>query len=229
MKKISIIIPVVNEAQALASNLPVLQALREEGHEIIVVDGASDAASAVSCAAWVDRWLLSAPGRACQMNIGAASATGEIFLFLHIDTRLPVDAMGLLEKSFTTDSTLWGRFDVQLSGQGWAFRVIEYMINLRSRLSGVATGDQAIFISRSVFMSIGGFPALPLMEDVAISKILRRLAPPLCLRSKVITSSRRWEVRGIGRTVLLMWWMRLLYSVGVSPQILHGMYAKKVK
>ena len=163
------------------------------------------------------------------MNAGAASASGEIFLFLHIDTRLPSDAMDLLQKGFAKDSTLWGRFDVRLSGQRWAFRVIEYMINLRSRVSGVATGDQAIFVRRSVFESIGGYDAFPLMEDVAISKTLRQRARPLCLRSKVITSSRRWEAHGVGRTVLLMWWIRLLYSLGVSPQTLHGMYVRKAK
>ena len=229
MKKVSIIIPVYNEARALQTHLPLLQALREEGHELIVVDGGGDEASALRCANWVDRWVSSAPGRARQMNVGAQSATGEILLFLHIDTRLPVDAMALLDRGFATPTILWGRFDVCLSGQRGAFRVIEYMINLRSRLSGVATGDQAIFVRRSVFDRIGGFPQLPLMEDVAISKTLRRLSRPLCLRSKVITSSRRWEAHGVGRTVVLMWWIRLLYSVGVSPQTLHDMYAKKAK
>lgn len=229
MIKISIIIPVFNEPQTLAAHLPLLQVLREQGHELIVVDGNGDATSAASCSALVDRWLLSAPGRARQMNVGAACATGDILLFLHIDTRLPVDAITLLEKGFAKPSTLWGRFDVCLSGSAFAFRVIEYMINLRSRISGVATGDQAIFVDRGVFNSIGGFSDLPLMEDVAISKTLRRLAPPLCLRSKVITSSRRWEAHGVGRTVVLMWWIRLLYFLGVSPQTLHGMYAKKAK
>lgn len=229
MKKVSIIIPVFKEAQALAKHLPLLQGLRELGHEIIVVDGGDDSASATSSAALLDHWLSSEPGRARQMNVGAASASGEIFLFLHIDTRLPDDAMELLQESFTRDSTLWGRFDVRLSGKRWVFRVIEFMINLRSRLSGVATGDQVIFVRRNVFESIGGYDALPLMEDVAISKSLRKLARPLCLRSKVITSSRRWEAHGVGRTVLLMWWIRLLYSLGVSPQTLHGMYVKKAK
>lgn len=229
MKKVSIIIPVFNEAQALATHLPLLQGLRELGHEIIVVDGSGDAASAAHCVELLDHWLVSEPGRARQMNVGAASASGEIFLFLHIDTRLPDDAMELLQEGFARDSTLWGRFDVRLSGQRWAFRVIEYMINLRSRVSGVATGDQAIFVRRCVFESIGGYDALPLMEDVAISKTLRQRARPLCLRSKVITSSRRWEAHGVGRTVLLMWWIRLLYSLGVSPQTLHGMYVRKAR
>lgn len=229
MSKVSIIIPVFNEAQSLAAHLPLLQALREEGHEIIVVDGSDDEASAVACAAWVDCWLRSDPGRARQMNAGAASATGEVLLFLHIDTRLPADAIAQLQEGLSNDSVLWGRFDVSLSGRHWAFRVIEYMINVRSRLSGVATGDQAIFVRKCVFERIGGFAQLPLMEDVAISKTLRRLAPPLCLRSKVITSSRRWEAHGVGRTVVLMWWIRLLYSLGVSPQTLHGMYVKKAR
>lgn len=229
MNKVSIIIPVYNEAQALAAHLPLLQALREDGHEIIVVDGSADAVSAASYARLVDRWLVSGAGRARQMNAGAAAASGEILLFLHIDTRLPADAMELLHSGFVNPLTLWGRFDVCLSGQRWSFRVIEFMINLRSRLSGVATGDQAIFVNQGVFAGIGGFPELPLMEDVAISKTLRRLAPPLCLRSKVITSSRRWEAHGVARTVLLMWWIRLLYSLGVAPQTLHGMYVKKAR
>lgn len=229
MNKVSIIIPVFNEAQALVAHLPLLQELRAQGHEIVVVDGSGDTVSAASCAPWVDRWLLSAPGRARQMNAGAAAARGEILLFLHIDTRLPDGAMALLEEGFSTPATLWGRFDVSLSGQRWAFRVIEYMINLRSRVSGVATGDQAIFVGRSVFERIGGFPELPLMEDVAISKTLRRLGSPLCLRSKVTTSSRRWEAYGVRRTILLMWWLRLLYWLGVAPQTLHDMYMKKAK
>lgn len=229
MKKVSIIIPVFNEAQSLNAHLPLLQGLRELGHELIVVDGSGDSASAERCGALVDHWLDSAPGRARQMNAGAERADGEIYLFLHIDTRLPGDAMDLLQEGFSRDSTQWGRFDVRLSGQLWVYRVIEYMINLRSRLSGVATGDQAIFVRRSVFEAVGGYGELPLMEDVAISKTLRALARPLCLRSKVITSSRRWEAHGVVRTVVLMWWIRLLYSLGVSPQILHGMYVKKAK
>lgn len=229
MKKVSIIIPVFKEALTLAAHLPLLQPLREQGHEVIVVDASGDVTSAASCATWVDRWLLSAPGRARQMNVGAAAATGDIFLFLHIDTCLPLDAMALLEKGFATPATLWGRFDVCLSGSRRAFRVIETMINLRSRISGVATGDQAIFVGQSVFKSIGGFPELALMEDVAISKTLRRLAPPLCLRCKVVSSSRRWEAHGVGRTIVLMWRIRLLYFLGVSPQTLHDMYMKKAK
>jgi len=229
MKKLSIIIPVYSEAQALQANLPPLQALRGLGHEIVVVDGSGDTASAALCAQWVDRWLTSEPGRARQMNSGAAVANGELLLFLHIDTVLPGDAIYLIQEGFATSATLWGRFDVRLSGDRFAFRVIEFMINLRSRISGVATGDQAIFMRRSVYSDIGGFPEMPLMEDVAISKSLRRLAPPLCLRSKVITSSRRWEVHGVGRTVMLMWWIRLLYFCGVTPKTLHGMYIKKAK
>jgi rSAM/selenodomain-associated transferase 2 len=227
MKKISIIIPVFNEAQALQEHLPLLQRLREFGHELIVVDGSEDAASAERSRPWVDLWLACEPGRAKQMNRGAASATGDILLFLHIDTRLPEEALARLQQGFESLSTLWGRFDLTLSGEHPAFRVIECMINLRSRISGVATGDQAIFVRKSLFTTIGGYPNIPLMEDVAISKRLRRLAPPLCLRSKVITSSRRWEQRGIARTVVLMWWIRLLYFVGVAPQTLHSMYVRK--
>jgi len=135
--------------------------------------------------------------------------------------------MALLQQQFTHSAVQWGRFDVRLSGAHPAFRVIETMINLRSRVSGVATGDQALFIRSSLFREVGGFPAVPLMEDVAITKTLRRLVRPLCLRERVTTSSRRWEAHGIVRTVLLMWWLRLLYVLGVSPARLHSLYVKK--
>ncbi|MCB1665344.1 MAG: TIGR04283 family arsenosugar biosynthesis glycosyltransferase [Pseudomonadales bacterium] len=227
MKKISIIIPVLSEPEALRQHLPALQALRHDGHELIVVDGGSDEDSRQVCASLVDVWQPSAAGRAVQMNVGAALATGDILLFLHIDTLLPEDAMTLLQAGFAEQSVLWGRFDVRLSGRRVMFRVIESAMNLRSRLTGVATGDQAIFVRRETFAQVGGFPAIPLMEDIALSKLLRKRAWPLCLKARVTTSSRRWERHGVWRTMALMWRLRLLYVLGVSPSTLHAMYVKK--
>ena len=259
-KRISIIIPVLNEEDALRRHLPLLPPvgaglardsdivaaiyrgqgplpqgnLQAQGnsqaqrlYEVIVVDGGSTDGSRAACEGLVDHFITSAPGRARQMNAGAAVASGEILLFLHIDTLLPEDALMLLQAQFSRLTALWGRFDVRLSGTRPVFRCIEYFMNLRSRVSGVATGDQAIFVRRSVFERVGGFPELPLMEDVALSKVLRRLAPPVCLRARVVTSSRRWEQQGVARTVLLMWWLRLLYVLGVSPAALHKKYYKK--
>lgn len=227
MKKISIIIPVLSEPDALRLHLPALQALRHEGHELIVVDGGSDEGSRQACASLVDVWKPSASGRAAQMNAGAAQAAGDVLLFLHIDTLLPKDAMPLLQAGFEDSRVIWGRFDVHLSGQRMMYRVIETAMNWRSRLTGVATGDQAIFVRRETFAQVGGFPPIPLMEDIALSKTLRRLASPLCLKSAVTTSSRRWERDGVWRTIALMWRLRLLYVLGVSPSILHAMYVKK--
>ncbi len=251
-KRISIIIPVLNEEDALRRHLPLLQAvgaglardLALEKHrgqgplpqgdsqtqarpEIIVVDGGSRDGSRAACEGLVDHFLTSAPGRARQMNAGAAVASGEILLFLHIDTLLPDDALALIQEHLSRVTALWGRFDVRLSGTRPAFRCIEYFMNLRSRVSGVATGDQAIFVRRAMFERVGGFPDLPLMEDVALSKTLRRLAPAICLRARVVTSSRRWEQHGVARTVLLMWWLRLLYVMGVAPATLHAKYYTK--
>lgn len=246
---ISIIIPVLNEEDALRQHLPLLQAARvfvgagpasvalpqnprgqgplPQRHEVIVVDGGSRDGSRQACAGLVDCFVDSPPGRARQMNAGAAVATGDILLFLHIDTVLPADGLALILTQFERLSVLWGRFDVRLSGTHPAFRCIAFMMNLRSRVSGVATGDQAIFVRRAVFERVGGYADMPLLEDVALCKALGRLAPPVCLRAKVVTSSRRWEQHGVARTVTLMWWLRLLYVLRVPPATLHAMYYKK--
>lgn len=225
--RLSIIIPVLNEARSLQAHLPLLQSARAAGHELILVDGGSTDDGPALAAPLVDKLVRSPAGRAAQMNAGAAQASGDVLLFLHVDTRLPEGAIALLQQAFVQPAVQWGRFDVQLSGTHPAFRLIETMINLRSRVSGVATGDQALFLRTGLFHAIGGFPAIPLMEDVAITKTLRRLSRPLCLRERVTTSSRRWEQHGIVRTVLLMWWLRLLYVCGVSPARLRDMYSKK--
>jgi len=224
MNELSIIIPVLNEADILRRQLPVLQELRRAGHQLIVVDGGSSDASVAVAHGQVDLCLHSPPGRARQMNAGAAQATGDILLFLHIDTRLPEDAAELILTALAGNGVCWGRFDVRLDGQHRAFRIIAGAMNLRSRLTAVATGDQAIFVEREVFAQIGGYADVPLMEDVIISKTLRRLCRPACLRPPVICSSRRWQQHGILATVWLMWRLRLAFFLGASPAVLHTRY-----
>lgn len=228
---ISIIIPVLNEAAALAAHLPFLQTWRDAGHEVIVVDGGSSDQSLNVCQPdharyGVDRLLSAPPGRASQMNAGARVARGDLLLFLHIDSILPAFIPPVLSK-IGADQRLprWGRFDVRLTGSKPVFRLIEFMMNLRSRLTGIATGDQAIFVQCALFLQMGGFPAMPLMEDVQICTQLKRLAGrPLCLREQVISDSRRWEQRGVWRTIALMWRLRLAFFLGGDPQQLHQQY-----
>lgn len=221
---ISIIIPVLNEAETLHKHLPALQALRRDGHQLIVVDGGSTDGSAEVAGSLVDICLCCEPGRARQMNAGAARAQGDILLFLHIDTLLPAQAATLVTAALADGSRCWGRFDVRLDGRHPAFRVIAWAMNLRSRVTAVATGDQAIFVKRSVFQQIGGYASLPLMEDVVISKTLRKIARPVCLRPPVLSSSRRWQQHGIVATIWLMWRLRLAFFLGASPAELHKQY-----
>lgn len=223
VKKISIIMPVLNEAAALQEHLPALQSWREAGHQLIVVDGGSTDDSAGLAAPQVDLCLRSPPGRARQMNVGARRAEGEVLLFLHIDSQLPPDADVLVLQALG-QGCVWGRFDVRLSGPQRAFRLIETAMNLRSRLTGVATGDQAIFVTREAFDQAGAYADVPLMEDVMLSKALRRISKPACLRARVLSSSRRWEQHGISRTVWLMWRLRLAFFLGASPHKLHSQY-----
>lgn len=218
---ISIIIPVLDEAYAVQCLLTQLQPLRSMELEIIVVDGGSEDDSCQQAEALCDQLIKVGRGRALQMNSGAAAASGEILWFLHADSNLPHDIQHVLQQF---PSRQWGWFDVRLSGADGAFRLIERMMNLRARLTRVATGDQGVFIRRSLFDRVGGFPAIPLMEDVAISKQLRRLARPAPFRSALNTSSRRWEQQGVLRTVFLMWRLRLAYFLGVDPQRLAQRY-----
>ena len=222
MTRWSLIIPVRNEAELITGCLSALQPLRQRGHELIVVDGGSQDATVARARGLCD--LLSAPsGRATQMHRGAQAARGEMLLFLHVDTRLPTEAVQLLE-DLPAHPGLWGRFDVRLSGSRFLFRVIETGMNLRSRYTGIATGDQALFTSRALYQRVGGFPPLALMEDIALSRLLKAQHPPLCLRQRVTTSSRRWEDHGILQTILRMWCLRGLYACGVSPQRLAAWY-----
>ena len=224
--KISIIIPVLNEAKVLLLLLNQLQYLRVKGHEIILVDGYSNDNSCQCAQGLADIILKSDRGRALQMNHGACHATGELLLFLHADTRLP-DNVDMLLTSAIHSNRAWGRFDVRLSGNPILFRIIEWFMNMRSRLTGVATGDQAIFITAGLFREINGFPEIALMEDIALSTKLRRIYRPIHLYEKVVTSSRRWEDNGIIRTVLTMWEIRLRYFLGAEPSTLAGLYGKR--
>jgi rSAM/selenodomain-associated transferase 2 len=221
---LSIILPTLDEAGVIAGTLAPLQPLRARGCEVIVADGGSADATVDLARPLAEAVVASAPGRARQQNAGAAAATGEILLFLHADTRLPEDADRLIEAGLRRTEKDWGRFEVRLTGRHPMLRVIERAMGIRSRLSGIATGDQAIFVRRERFRAVGGFPEIPLMEDVALSKALKRLGRPLCLRETVTTSSRRWEQRGVYRTILLMWSLRLRYWLGADPARLAERY-----
>ncbi len=222
--RVSIIIPVLNEEAAMRQNLPALQWARAQGHEIIVVDGGSQDESVQAATPLTDQIVSSPPGRAKQMNLGAKAATGDVYLFLHIDTLLPENGLSAICDHFNSRRYQWGRFDVRLSGSHPLFRIIERMMNWRSRVSGIATGDQAIFIARELFEKVNGFSDLPLMEDIDISRRLKRHSRPLCLKPNVITSSRRWEMGGIWRTVWLMWRLRWAYWLGADPAHLAQQY-----
>jgi rSAM/selenodomain-associated transferase 2 len=224
LTRVSIIIPALNEAARIADTLRPLQPLRARGHEVIVVDGGSADATAEIARPLADRVIASEPGRARQQNAGALAAAGDVLLFLHADTLLPPDADRLVIDGLTRSGRGWGRFDVRLSGRAPALRMVERMMNLRSRATGIATGDQAIFVRPDGFWRAGGFPQIPLMEDVALSRILRRAGPPLCVRERVLTSSRRWEERGVLRTILLMWRLRAEYALGADPARLADRY-----
>lgn len=221
--KISIIIPVLNEEISLSHIASHLQSIRQQGHEIIIVDGGSTDNTLAIASEITDLVVVSNAGRALQMNSGAEIASGEVLLFLHADTLLPEKAAQIIVAAYQ-NKDCWGRFDVRLSGNRYIYRLIESLINLRSCLSSVATGDQAIFIETKLFNRVGGFPEIALMEDVEISKRLKKIVKPVCVKQKVLTSSRRWENNGVISTVLLMWKLRLYYFFGVSPEKLRQLY-----
>ena len=221
---ISIIVPVLNEAQGISESLAALAPLRERGHEVIVVDGGSSDKTTDLARRGADRVVSAPRGRASQMNAGAALARGEVLVFLHADTRLPEDADARILQGLAESGRAWGRFDVRIEGENRLLPVIAFLMNLRSRATGIATGDQAIFVRREAFEGAGCFPALELMEDIALSRSLKRLSRPLCLADKAVTSGRRWERRGVLRTVLLMAWLRLAFFFGAAPAKLARLY-----
>ncbi len=222
--KVSIIIPVLNEAGHIKDMLESLSLYREQDHEVIVADGGSVDDTVALSKDLADHVVESEQGRAAQMNAGIDVASGDALLFLHADTRLPVNALDQVVQSLQ-EGHYWGRFSVRLTGHHWVFRIIERMMNLRSCITGVATGDQCIFISRECIDIVGAYSEMPLMEDIELSKRLRTLGWPACIKTHAITSSRRWEQHGIMRTVLLMWRLRLLYFLGVSADKLARQYS----
>lgn len=221
--RLSIIVPVLNEATVVGEALSALQPLRALGHEVIVVDGGSRDATRTLAFPLADQLLVAPRGRASQMNAGARQAYGETLVFLHADVHLPPDAAEKIVEAIRAGAR-WGYFDVRLTDRLIGLRVIEFFMNLRSRLTGIVTGDQAIFICREAFAAVGGYPPLPLMEDIAVSRQLGRIARPWCIASRVRVSARRWQQDGVVRTVLLMWWLRLAYFLGVHPARLAARY-----
>jgi rSAM/selenodomain-associated transferase 2 len=217
---LTIIVPMLNEEVGIAA---ALAALRPLDAEIVAVDGGSSDKTLDLAEPLSDRLLRSARGRARQMNAGAAAGHGDILLFLHADTVLPAQADRLVREAIAGGAH-WGRFDVRIAGNSAWFPLIAALMNLRSRLTGIATGDQAIFVRRTAFAQIGGFADIPLMEDILLSQRLKRLGRPACLRQKVVTSGRRWEQHGILRTVFTMWWLRLRFFLGADPAALASEY-----
>ena len=222
--RLSIVIPALNEADTIVATLTPLQAMRSRGAEVILVDGGSTDATTQIAMPLIDRALNSAKGRAIQMNAGAAVATGEVLLFLHADSILPADADQTIFNALRSSSRKWGRFDVSIVGQHFFLRVISWFMNHRSRLTGIATGDQGLFMTTDVFNAAGKFTNIPLMEDVAMCVALKKISAPICLKQKIITSGRRWEKHGLWRTIFLMWRIRLAYFLGADPAVLHRAY-----
>jgi rSAM/selenodomain-associated transferase 2 len=222
--QLSIVICTLNEAADIGVLLDQLQDLRKSRHEVVLVDGGSVDHTTRIARPLVDRLLNSPPGRATQLNMGARHASGDVLWFLHADSRVEQGSAQALLDSLAAGAD-WGRFDVRLSGQRWPLRMVETLINLRSRLTAIATGDQGIFVARETFEAAGGFEDIPLMEDVALSKSLRRSSAPACIgQPRLQTSSRRWEQHGILATILLMWRLRLAYALGASPHQLAKRY-----
>ncbi|WP_201560097.1 TIGR04283 family arsenosugar biosynthesis glycosyltransferase [Psychrobacter sp. NC44] len=241
MATVSIIIPVLNEANNLPLLLDNINKLNPNPQQVIVVDGGSNDDSIGIIRSFINELMLdndrkidwqmteSKAGRALQMNAGAALATGEVLLFLHADTQLPINAIESVSEAMKRAE--WGHFDVQIASRQPTLRLVSQMINWRSRLSGIATGDQAIFISQSLFEQIGNYPNQALMEDVELckqlkGKQLKGIAKPACLKSKVITSARRWQQHGTWRTIILMWHLRFDYWRGVSADNIKARYYK---
>jgi rSAM/selenodomain-associated transferase 2 len=221
---VSVIIPTLNEAANIEAALARLQPLRARGHEVIVADGGSEDGTPDLARPLADRVVAARRGRAHQMNAGADEARGEVLLFLHADTRLPERADRLIVDGLRRSGLAWGRFDIRIDGRHALLGLVAWFMNRRSRLTSVCTGDQSMFVRRDVFTRLGGYPPIDLMEDIALSKLLRRYSRPLCIVDTALTSARRWETRGVWRTVMLMWWLRLRYFLGASPSYLLRIY-----
>jgi rSAM/selenodomain-associated transferase 2 len=224
--KLSVIVPTLNEADGIQVFLRALSPLRARGHEIIMADGGSKDQTMTLAADLADTVISAPPGRAAQMNAAAALAKNPVLLFLHADTFLPDAADKIIADALVNTKKNWGRFDVTLIGQHKLLGLVAWSMNLRSRLTGIATGDQAIFVKREIFRQVNGFPAIALMEDIALTKNLRAYGAPACLRSKVASSGRRWDKHGLWHTILFMWRLRLAYFFGADPQRLARQYQR---
>jgi rSAM/selenodomain-associated transferase 2 len=224
--RLSIIVPILNEARHMPTLLAHLLEYQKLGCEVLLVDGGSQDDSVAMARSGGFIVLIADSGRARQMNAGARGAKGEILLFLHADTQLPEAADQIIYKAFERHASPWGRFNVLISGASPMLKVVATMMNIRSALTGIATGDQAIFVRRKAFQSLGGFPAQALMEDIEFSKQAKRLGRPICLYEKVTTSGRRWEAQGVWQTILLMWVLRLAYFFGAHPDKLARLYRR---
>jgi len=222
--KLSIVMPALDEAATIEATLAALAPYRARGVEVTVVDGGSQDCTPDLARPLADRVIAAPRGRGLQMNAGAAAASGEVLLFLHADSYLPEGADRLVLDDLARSGRSWGRFDVRIDGGG-LFGLISLAMNWRSRLTGIATGDQAMFVTRAAFQTAGGFPAIALMEDVAMSARLKRIGPPLCLSARVTTSPRRWRQHGTLRTILLMWRLRLQFFFGADPEKLTKIYS----
>jgi len=219
---VAVVVPVYNEAEILPE---MIARLSEMGlDELVFVDGRSSDESELILMNSGLKWMTSEQGRARQMNAGASGCTSDILVFIHADTRFSSSCLTSMKRALEEPAIVGGRFDVRLSGDSFFFRLIEHFINLRSRISKISTGDQCIFVRRALFEKMGGFAELPLMEDVEFSKRLKREGVIACMKEKVVTSSRRWEKKGIVRTILLMWKLRFLYWAGTSPERLAELY-----
>jgi rSAM/selenodomain-associated transferase 2 len=224
VSKLSIIVPVLDEGEGIAASLDALARMRALGTEVIVVDGGSRDATIQRARLRADRVISAPRGRALQMNAGAAKAAGDVLLFLHADTRLPADADHVVLKGLERSGRAWGRFNIRIDGRSPLLFVVGWLMNIRSQLTGIATGDQAIFVRRDAFHEAGGFAEIPLMEDIALCKRLKRVSRPLCLSERAVTSGRRWDQHGVLPTVLLMWRLRLAYFFGADPKELAQQY-----
>ena len=224
MLKLSIIVPVLNEAQFLSRQHNLFKSLLREGHEIIIVDGGSEDKSVLIARSVDCETFITKASRGYQLHFGAMKSKNDTLLFMHADTLLPESATALISNVLTRSKKHWGRFDVSFNNSNLIFSIIAWFMNKRSCLTGVVTGDHAIFVNRDIYIRSGGFEDIPIMEDIEISKRLKKFSMPICLHDKVITSSRKWEAQGIIRTILKMWILRLLYFCGIPPRKLERLY-----
>jgi len=225
--RLAIVIPTLNEAATLEHTLRGLAGMRARGVRVVVVDGGSADETVHRAAPLVDRVLQAPRGRALQMNAGARAAEAQdadVLLFLHADTRLPEEADRIVLRALANSTRVWGRFDVRIEGTSAWLPLVAAAMNLRSRLTGIATGDQALFVERSSFLALEGFATIALMEDIEFCRRARRLSRPIALRERVVTSGRRWDSDGVWRTILLMWRLRWAYFLGADPADLARRY-----